>query len=43
MKDLVKDQHLPLLKDDVVRILKGGDTSIDEASKVLFNNEIFND
>lgn len=44
MKEFViKEQHLPLLKDDVVRILKGGDTSIDEARKVLFNNEIFND
>ena len=44
MKELVtKEQHLPLLKDDVVRLLKGGDTSVEEAKKILFNNEIFND
>lgn len=44
MKDrVVNHQHLPLLKDDVIRVLKGGDTSIQEAKKVLFNNDIFKD
>ena len=44
MKDrVVNQQHLPLLKDDVIRVLKGGDTSIQEAKKVLFNNDIFKD
>ena len=44
MKDrVVNHQQLPLLKDDVIRVLKGGDTSIQEAKKVLFNNDIFND
>ena len=44
MKDyVINQQRRPLLKDDVVRILKGGDTSINEVRKVLFNNEIFID
>ena len=44
MRDLVTNkQHLPLLKDDVVRLLKGGDTSISEARKILLINDIFKD
>lgn len=43
MFDYVKSQNIPLLRDDIIRLLKGGDTTIDEARKVLFSNELFND
>ena len=41
MKAHVRSQNLPLLQDDVLRVLRAGDTSSEEARKILFSNEIY--
>ncbi len=41
MHQYIQSQNIPLLRDDVIRLLKGGDTSVSEARKVLYSNELF--
>ena len=41
MKAHVRSHNLPLLQDDVLRVLKAGDTSSEEARKILFSNDVF--
>ncbi|CAM3581481.1 GspE/PulE family protein [Erysipelothrix urinaevulpis] len=41
MYDYIRSQGTRLLKDDVLRVLKGGDTSVEEARKILFSNDLF--
>lgn len=42
MHDYITSRNIPLLKDDLLRLLHTGQTSMDEVKKILFSNELFN-